>query len=121
MNTLKKFSSTHKIAWTLAATILILVALAALISAVNQPAQSTQDLKPNSLESTPASQATPLQPDCQAQPDCGYIRAHAVDQSMLGSGPAGQVNSPVLTPACDALAECGYIRAHIQADAGTQP
>ena len=121
MNTPNHYSHTHKIAWTLVPAIVVLAAMVAVTSALTSGASGSQDLKPTRLGPTPAAQAAPIHPDCQDLPECGYIRAHAVDQSVVGSGPVGQMSAPVLTPACDVLAECGYIRAHIPADAGTQP
>ena len=121
MNTIKNFTHTPKIAWTLIPAILILAAVVTVTSALTSAAPGSQDTKPTSLAPAPAMQASPLQPDCQALPACGYIRAHEIDQSLVGSGSTGQWSAPVLTPACDALPECGYIRAHIQAEAGTQP
>jgi hypothetical protein len=118
MNTQPKKSNTHTLAWILASTILILAATIIIVSAIYPGAQVRQ---PGSSQPTPAAQANPIQPGCQALPECGYINAHNTGQSLTGSGPVGPVNAPVLTPACDGLPECGYIRAHIQANGGEQP
>jgi hypothetical protein len=118
MSTLQKYSHNHLMAWVLATATLILAAAVFILSTSFQAAQESQVRKPNLLPQIPTAQATPLQPDCQALPECGYIRTHAIDQSLVGNGPVGQMSAPVLTPACDQLAECEYIRAHIQADAG---
>ena len=121
MNTLQLKQYRHLLAWALASAILILAAAVNLISAVNAPTPGSLVHKPGSLPQTPAVKAAPLLPVCQSLSECGYIRAHAIDQNLVGSGPVGQMSAPVLTPACDALPECGYIRAHIQAGADTQP
>ena len=115
MNTLQLKQFRHLLAWALASAILILAAAVTLISAVNAPAPGSPVHKPGSLPQTPAVMAAPL------LPECGSIRAHAIDQNLVGSGPVGQMSAPVLTPACDALHECGYIRAHIQTETGMQP
>jgi hypothetical protein len=121
MNTLQTKSNHPLLTWILAVVILVLAAAVAVTSALTSTAQGSQELKPTRLGQTPTVQAAPIQPDCQSLPECGYIRAHAINQDLLGSGPIGQENAPVLTPACDALPECRYIRAHLQADAGAQP
>ena len=123
MNTTHKLSLSGKSARLLAAAVLLLASVAGLLAA--KPAHSFSETSntqaPGDLRQLPAPRATPLQPDCQALPECDYIQSHNTGQSLAGGAPTALVAGPVLTPACDELPECGYIRAHIPSNVEPQP
>ena len=97
MNTYSMKSNHHPTAWILAMTLLLLAVTLAVIVAAYPADQDTQIHQPDNAQPIPTPQTDSNQVECQALPECGWIRrcgkvylasdGRDHDQAILRSNP----------------------------------